>query len=794
MITEQPPVPVPDESLPVSAPSAFWFELSWARPDELQYEIDARLAAHGEISAVQDGPLIGVCFGTFLDCGAPGKEAETLVTTYRCERTLHWLAEVSGDYAVLVYDRDRRQVHLARNHAGTRPIFYRTQGTTLRVGSDFRSTGSDGRTVDTEVVARMLAHEPLRPGTCLPSDVKTVAPAHVDIISPGGVVVHERYWDPRHCPPLPYKTLKDAVPALAELFGEVVGQAATARPDQPGVHLTGGLDSAVVTAWATKSRTDRGLAAPMAFAWQPPVDNSPSPATDKAADTNVAASGDQNEKPKPNIPIDQHLINLMINEFGIECRRRAADLDATRHVFALDPAAAPVTSTLLADYAVMVDAERLGIHRVMSGWGGDELISFNGRHLPMEGPSPVATDAHRQAIRYVLRQTRRIRRKSRHLARRSRQTLFGNSGQPFAVDLDEPRLPYGFAAKWMHDLWEPRDNSHLKTARDYQIAQLEQGHLHERTDSWSVFGTQFGIQYSYPLLDRRIVEFALGLPDECFPRGRTLMREAMRGMVPDEVRDNPDKSDPGRIRHTFDMFHQILGAERSNLPIKPERLRFLDGPAVVQALDDRDQFRYLPELLEVMTLAYDPDGVPLAQLVGDAENLDATTSVFDDNGTTNDSRWRRAAHRLRSASWRRKALYIAAVPALVLADLAVRLLPLRFVLNGTGDATTVPAGVYHPRDISRAHQVGKAVAFASRVLPHHPLCLPQAVTVQRILKAMRIPSTVHLGVTFNPQPETDSPPADDEQAKAHAWVKVGDHVVAGAQGYEPFIEVGVFEL
>jgi asparagine synthase (glutamine-hydrolysing) len=55
-----------------------------------------------------------------------------------------------------------------------------------------------------------------------------------------------------------------------------------------------------------------------------------------------------------------------------------------------------------------------------------------------------------------------------------------------------------------------------------------------------------GVELRHPFLDRRMVEFVLGLPDEQRHRAagdRFILRHAMRGLMPERVRTRVGKSD-----------------------------------------------------------------------------------------------------------------------------------------------------------------------------------------------------------------------------------------------------------
>ena len=85
-----------------------------------------------------------------------------------------------------------------------------------------------------------------------------------------------------------------------------------------------------------------------------------------------------------------------------------------------------------------------------------------------------------------------------------------------------------------------------------QLHLLQLGHLGTRIDGWTASGARRGIEYRYPLLDRRVLEFALGLPPEQFRRGRWsrwLMRHAVSCQATSGI-DPPatPKTDPPKKR------------------------------------------------------------------------------------------------------------------------------------------------------------------------------------------------------------------------------------------------------
>jgi hypothetical protein len=88
-----------------------------------------------------------------------------------------------------------------------------------------------------------------------------------------------------------------------------------------------------------------------------------------------------------------------------------------------------------------------------------------------------------------------------------------------------------------------------------QIRLFRQGHVTERMERWHLGAAMQGVSYTYPLTDRRLMEFVLQVPDDLFLRdhiNRYLYRKAMKPLFPPETIDVPEihpKHDPSLLTH-----------------------------------------------------------------------------------------------------------------------------------------------------------------------------------------------------------------------------------------------------
>ncbi len=127
-----------------------------------------------------------------------------------------------------------------------------------------------------------------------------------------------------------------------------------------------------------------------------------------------------------------------------------------------------------------------------------------------------------------------------------------------------------------------------------------------------------------------------------------------------------------------------------------------------------------------------------------------------------------------------RALLLEAAAGLVAAGVAIRVF--RFVRLAAGLGTHMAESPLEQDRSATAEavRVRWAVETAARHLPWKPVCLPQAVAAQRMLRRRGIPSTLYLGV--DPGRGYD----------AHAWVRAGKVVVTGGPRPDHFTVVSTF--
>ncbi len=161
-----------------------------------------------------------------------------------------------GSFALAVWSARDRVLHLVRDKAGVKPLFYAWRDGRFAFASDLRAL------LQLSWVSRDLAHEELAeylsfrythaPRTLL-RDVKQVPPGHLARIDGTGVRLL-RWWAPGYCDPGADPPDEDsAAESLEHELGRAVERRLPGGGGPVGVLLSGGVSSSSLVALATQS-------------------------------------------------------------------------------------------------------------------------------------------------------------------------------------------------------------------------------------------------------------------------------------------------------------------------------------------------------------------------------------------------------------------------------------------------------------------------------------------------------------------------------------------------------------
>ena len=511
----------------------------------------------------------------------------------------HCPERLLGDFAFAVWDRRRRKLFCARDPVGVQPLYYARTPTGLVFASTIAAAvAAHGvpDALDEAAVAVSLTRSAMwmtRTNTStwtLFQAVRRVPPGHALAVkveaerapgTPGRICTSlERHWRPEHTPRARPASDED----YARQFLEIYERAVRDRlhdADPVGVHLSGGLDSSSIAALAARSLRREGRPPPLAFSWLPAPDS---------------ASPQQRHA-------TEHLLirDLCVREglTVLHCPPSPADMAAVH----LRDGAYASLQVHLNEGAVAHCAAAQGVRVLLSGWGGDEGISFNGRGYPAQ----LLFSGRWRTL---------------HAICRAQGWNLPGFLMQVVMPLLHPQLPFHLRRR--RPLWGPHSHRVLERRRWFinpafarrtkppshlfyrhvgtrrtQLLIMQDGRLSERLEDWAANGLSHGIEYRYPLLDRRVLEFALGLPSDQYWRGpwrRWLMRYALSlpdgvaggAVLPNRVCWSQFKRDPLRKEAMIDAFAESLPILRRRLEARvdaPSRARYVDLPRLIARLD-----------------------------------------------------------------------------------------------------------------------------------------------------------------------------------------------------------------
>lgn len=437
-------------------------------------------------------------------------DAEVVLHLYE-ERGIELVHELHGMFAFALYDAKRDKLFMARDRLGIKPLYYHAQGERFAFASELKAIralrGLDLQPDPTAYYDFLTYQFVPAPKTIYRNTYKL--PAAHWLEWSGGEVRVERYWDPFGAPRLEGSE-EELLAQLEALLDEVVRDHLVS--DVPvGVFLSAGVDSTLIANAAKKSAGDPHRAFTIAFEGRK---------DDEAVDAAEIAKalGAQHD----------------IGQFGLnELLRNIERMPQTFDEPFADASALPCFQ--LCELA----ARHLKV--VLSGDGGDETFLGYSRYLKrgkkqrtygiasaVPGLKQLAGTGFFPNAPWVraIREEPLGRPYSFHLgiAREAKRTL-----------LDLPKGEF----EDYDDYWLVREDADsLDTYEGQQRVDLK-SHLPDgiltKVDRTSM---RYGLEVRPPLLDHRIVEFAIRLPDDLKIRDKQqkyLLRKLLGRYVPESI-------------------------------------------------------------------------------------------------------------------------------------------------------------------------------------------------------------------------------------------------------------------
>ncbi len=436
------------------------------------------------------------------------------------------LKRMEGIFAFALWDATRQRLVLMRDRLGVKPLFYAWSTGRLVFGSEITSimaAGGIDSAIDDQALSEYLWYGNAFEDRTIYRGVRSLPPGHWMIVEDGRVRT-EAWWRIEEwlTPANPPATELEAVGKVRDAIDAAVRRQLVS--DVPvGIFLSGGLDSSTIAYSAVQ---DAGQ-------------------TLSSFSAGFDFEGGINELPKARrvadvLGLDHHEIRVTANDLGDVLLALAR---AHGEPFA-DAANIPL---------YLMSRELIGkISVVLQGDGGDEMFAGYRRSLMLRNatqwkawPGWISS-----ALRALPGPT------GRRVARMA-DAMRADSAMRMALLLTVETIadpPTSFLLPEARERLRRDTDPFLSFKRcDERFKAYEPVQRMLLTDLMLQLPSQFlakvdratmanGIEARVPLLDERVGELAVGLPSSWKVqrgRGKQVLREAMRGRLPDDVLDGP---------------------------------------------------------------------------------------------------------------------------------------------------------------------------------------------------------------------------------------------------------------
>lgn len=437
---------------------------------------------------------------------------------------------LEGMFALALYDSDQRQLVLARDRLGKKPLYYAQVGDTLVFGSEIKALLVHPlitRTISPPALAQYLSREYVPTPQTLFAGMSKLMPGTFAVYHAGSYT-QESFWRPCEEGSSSVPSESEALAKFDSLLGEAVEKRLVA--DVPvGIFLSGGLDSSTIAYYAARSHA---VVRTFSVGFE-----------ETAFDESEQAA-------------------LVARHLGTRHEQRVL---TSADALALVPRIAEAFDEPIADASILPtmllsEFTRKSVTVALGGDGADELLL---------GYQTFQAEAVASAYAQVPESLRA-------LATRAADLLPTSVGY-FSLDFKAKKFTHDFsidpATRHLQWLGSFREDELLQLlAPEYRVAAMgglavliaqwkdectyddplnALSHLYLRTycmDDVLVkvdrASMQYGLEVRTPFLDAALVSYVLSLPSSYKYRngeGKQLLRALMRGRLPDSIIDRKKK-------------------------------------------------------------------------------------------------------------------------------------------------------------------------------------------------------------------------------------------------------------
>ncbi len=436
--------------------------------------------------------------------------------------------KINGEFSVVIIHKKTKKIDFFRDHIGASSLSYYFKNQTF-----IFSTHSFGITQSKLVnytynehylLHRRLDLKPIYEFTYF-NEISKATPGYHFILENHAIVKHN-YWKPEKIKRNRTLTRKEAITNLKALLIKSVRNRMI--DNNMGLHVSGGLDCTGIASIVAQLNQNKQVL--KGYSWTPNQLNKINPKLDIKGG-NEKELIDEFSK-KSGVPI------YYVDETNENFRKREVN---------------PEFEHMHIEQPTMFLSEKHNIKLMFSGWGGDEFLSLNNRGLSSHF---FFTFKWFSLFRLIyLRSVKNVL-SSIYNDSLSQLNPFCKNKRWKEMKENLRYLNTTFVSKHKEYIDEKIKNSinRKKSRNQFILNLLYNYHIPNRMDSWTYFGAKHGYKYTYPLLDKEVLDYWFSLPIDFtydLKLSRNLYREVMDGILIDAIRLRNDKTENLRIQHTY---------------------------------------------------------------------------------------------------------------------------------------------------------------------------------------------------------------------------------------------------
>lgn len=442
---------------------------------------------------------------------------------------------VIGDFAFAVWDEQRRTLTLARDHMGQRHVFYHLADDFFAFATEIKGLWAlpqvPRKLIEERVAQSLLFDEPDDHGATNYEGIRGLPGGTVLTIDADGLVSTRRYWEPHADPAHEGHNEAYYIETYLKVLTEAVECRLRRAAAGTGLMMGGGFDSSAICA----------LAGPV-----------------------VTAQGRKLIAVSSVLPEDYRGTIHHARRWCEICRRHMPHVDMRyvthealdifsgmeRAFLANDNAHSPNRPLSEAMFTAIAAA---GARVLMDGHGGDYTLNPRGRNALVRmlwkgqfGAFLAEVSAMRRHLNQSVKQTlvrnvlllvfppaswRRVWRRWRNGV-----ALFGPPA-PVSQQVLEARSKIG----------RPRVRQRSVDCPRVTMERVLRWQQRFPAQGYSIVGARYGLKFTQPFHDKRVVELGLAIPEELYVKNgktRYLARAALKDLYPPEYQDRPPGNDP----------------------------------------------------------------------------------------------------------------------------------------------------------------------------------------------------------------------------------------------------------